>query len=140
MRFALLVPVALLAAACAKPPAPTEESPEAARVVKVDLTPEQMAKAMRVPMYPGATAPDGMSSAPDKRDDGSMKYSMVLATKDPVLKVSQWYEKELHLEDMPGMAGTSIVGMLKDGTNVIITIAPEAGRTLIRVKSIVYAK
>ena len=140
MRSALLVPVALLAAACAKPPAPAEDAPAPATVAKTDLTPESMAKEMRVPLYPGATAPDGMSSAPKKRDDGSMHYSMVLATKDPVDKVGQWYEKELNLQPMPGMGGKSIVGMLKDGTNVIITIAPEAGRTMIRAKSIVYSK
>ncbi|RYG25401.1 hypothetical protein EON82_07225 [bacterium] len=140
MRFALLVPVALLALGCAKQAPPAESDPAPATVAKSDLTPEKMAVAMRVPMYPGATAPDGMSSAPEKRDDGSMHYSMVLATKDPVDKVGDWYAKELDLDDMPGMGGKSIVGMLKDGTNVIITIGPEAGRTLVRVKSIVYAK
>ena len=140
MRSVLLLPVALLAAACAKPAEPTSDSPAPATVAKSDLTPEKMAEAMRVPLYPGSNAPDGMSSAPEKRDDGSMHYSLVLATKDPVEKVGDWYAKKLNLEDMPGLGGKSIVGMLTDGTNVIITIGPEAGRTLIRVKSIVYAK
>ena len=134
------MPIALLAVACAKPSEKAAETPAPAKVLKSDLTPEKMAKDMRVPLYPGATAPDGMSSAPERRDDGSMHYSMVLATKDPVDKVGDWYAKTLDLEDMPGMGGKSIVGMLKDGTNVIITIGHEAGRTLIRAKSIVYAK
>src|SRR5687768_16837817 len=128
MRLLLLVPVAVVAAACAKPSAPMEESPAPAKVVKSALTPESMAKEMRVPLYPGATAPDGMSSAPKKRDDGSLHYSMVLATKDPVEKVGNWYAKQLNLEVLPGVGGKSIIGMLKDGTNVIITIGPEAGR------------
>lgn len=140
MRAAPLLFVALLAVGCAKPAETTEAAPATGAIVKTDLTPEQMAKAMGIALYPGATAPDGMSSAPAKRDDGSMHYSLVLATSDGPDKVGSWYAKETGLPAMPGAGGKSVVGALKDGTNVIITIGPEAGRTLIKIKAIVYSK
>lgn len=141
MRPALLVALALLLGACAKPADTT--APEAAptgKVVQTDMTPDDMAKAMNIPLYPGSSAPDGLSSKPETRDDGSIHYSLVLATKDTPEAAGAWYAQKTGLTAMPGMGGKSIVGALPDGTNVIITIAPEAGRTLIRIKAIVYKK
>lgn len=132
-----LLPLALLLAACAKPheSAPPTE-PSAAKVVASALTPEDMARAMDVPVYPGATAPDGMSSAPEKRGDGSTHYAMVLATGDSPSKVLAWYAKGL---DLPALGG-SIIGKTKKGNDLLIKVAPEAGRTLVRIKSIAYGK
>ena len=147
-----LLPLSLLivgftGAGCAKeekaasvttmPPAstgPVSNEP-ASKIATVDLTPASMATAMDVPLYPGATAPDGLSSKPDKRTDGSTRYSLVLATKDAPAKVLAFYAKELGLE---AKAGT-VVGTTKKGNAVIVSAAPEAGRTLVRLKSIAYA-
>lgn len=131
------LPLALLLLACAKPvAAPEASTPAPATVVKTDLTPEGMAKAMDLPLYPGATTPDGMSSAPSVRDDGSTHYSMVLATNDPPAKVAAWYAKTLGLPTLGG----SIFGKTKKGNDASIRVSAEAGRTLIRLKSIAYLR
>lgn len=136
------LPLALLLTACSKPTTPpvAVSPPPAQKVVPTDITPEAMAEAMDVPTYPGVEAPEGMSSIPAKRPDGSTHYSLVLATKDPVDKVAGWYTKRLGLAAMPGMGGQTIIGSSKKGNDLLVTIAPEAGRTLIRLKSIAYAK
>lgn len=136
-----LLPLALLLVACSKPEtsapvavAPTVP-PKAATMVR---TPGEMAKAMDVPLYPGAEAPQGMSLEPETRGDGSTHYSLVLATKDSPEKVARWYASELSMEAMPGMGGHSVVGKTKKGNDLILTAAPEAGRTLVRIKTIAY--
>lgn len=137
-----LLPLALLLVACAKPQTPAVPAVEAPAkppaAASANLTPESLAKAMDVPLYPGAEAPDRMSSMPETRPDKSVHYSLVLATTDDVDKVAAWYEKQLGLKVMPGMGGKSIVGKTKTGNDVIVTIGPEAGRTMIRVKAIKY--
>lgn len=112
--------------------APASKEPSA----PADLTPESIAKAADVPLYPGAQAPDGMSMMPKKRDDGSTHYSLVLATNDPVKKVAAWYTEKLNLRAMSGM----IIGKSPKGNDLILKIAPEAGRTLVHIKSIAYSK
>ncbi len=136
---ALLLVVALLAIGCAKPAeTTTPEAPEPGKIVKIDMTPEEMAKAMDIPMYPGSTAPDGLSSAPVKRDDGSMHYSLVLATNDPVKKVADWYATQTGIAAKQDARGVSLVGSTKGGVNLILGAATEAGRTLVTIKAIVY--
>lgn len=139
-----LLPLALILVACAKPeeaPAPVvvKAPPKATPLEKAPDTPEAMAKAMDVPLYPGAEAPDRMSSAPEKRTDGGIGYSLVLATKDPVPAVAAWYGKQLKLPALPGKKGMTVVGLTGKGNQTIVNVAPEAGRTFIRIKSIVYA-
>jgi hypothetical protein len=139
MRAALPILLALLIVGCAKPTeAPTTDVPEAGKIVKIDMTPEQMAKAMDIPMYPGSTAPDGLSSAPQKRDDGSTHYSLILATNDPVKVVAAWYAKQTGIEAKADARGVSLVGSTKNGANLILGVKAEAGRTLIDIKAIVY--
>lgn len=141
LPFALLI-VGLVGTGCTKEEkaapdttAPVATGEPASKIATVDLTPARMAATMDVPLYPGATAPDGLSSIPDVRTDGSTHYSLVLASPDAPAKVLAFYAKALGLE---AKAGT-VVGTTKKGNAVIVSAATEAGRTLIRLKSITYA-
>ncbi len=138
-----LLPLALFLVACAKPVetskadaagTPTPASPAAS----ADLTPEGVAKSADVPLYPGAEAPENMSAMPDHRSDGSTHYSLVLATPDSLEKVTTWYVGKLALSSKPMGGGQTIIGKTPKGNDLIVTIAPEAGRTMIRIKSIAY--
>lgn len=142
-RLLPLAPVLALAlAACSRAPetpaAGGSTPPPPAPPVASDLTPEGMAKAADVPMYPGALAPDGLSSAPRRGQDGTTHYTLVLATEDSPQKAAAWYASALKLKAVPGMGGVSILGKSKKGNDLMITIGPEAGRTLIRIRSIAY--
>lgn len=131
-----LLPFALMLVACAKPAeAPQSPAPAPAPIAAapVDTTPEAMAKAMDVPLYPDAEAPQGMSTQ-ERRGDGSTHYSLVLATKDSPAKATAWYAERLKTQAMGGM----VAGRTSNGNDVIVTAKVEAGRTLIRVKSIAY--
>ena len=134
-----LLPFALLLVACSKPaetPPPAAKPPATGPKVESPKTPEAMAKAMDVPLYPGATAPDGLSTAPEKRTDGGTRYSLVLATKDTPEKALAWYGDHLRAQSVGGM----VAGMSPKGNNVIVTAKVEAERTLVTIKSIAYPK
>ncbi len=140
------LPLALFLVACSKPeetPKPVASAPKApaeAPAEKPPGTPEEMAEEMDVPIYPGAEAPQDMSEVPAKRTDGGIGYSLVLATNDSVQKVGDWYAKELGQNAVASAKGMTVVGMTKKGNQAIIVVAPEAGRTLVRAKAIVYPK
>ena len=132
-----LLPFALLLVACSKPaPAPTATAAVPPKSAAVPESPEAMAKAMDVPIYPGAEAPDGLSSRPDVRSDGSTHFSLVLATKDAPAKALAWYGDHLAAQTLGGM----VAGKTPKGNDVIVTAKTEAGRTLVRIKSIAYGK
>lgn len=135
-----LLPFALLLAACAKPePAKVQVPKDAGPVASpasASLTPAGMAKAMDVPLYPGAEAPDGLSTMPKRISDGTIHYLLVLATKDSPARVNAWYTSKLGLQAM----GKMLAGKTKNGNDVIVTVGPEGGRTLVRIKSIAYGK
>lgn len=132
---------ALVLAACAKE-APKETAtgapPSASETTLPAESPEQLVKDMGVPMYPGSTAPDLMTHPPVKRASGDVHYELVLATADAPDKVTDWYAKQLDLPALPGPLGKQLIGKTKTGKDVIITAAPEAGRTIIRIKAIAY--
>ncbi len=134
------LPLALLLVACTKPAPVPVVAPAPPKPVAVDLTPEGMAKAMDVPLYPGAEAPDGLSVAPVRSKDGSTRYSLVLATKDPVDKAATWYADRLRSTAPKFQGGRSIFAQSPKGNDLQIVVAPEAGRTLIRIKSMAYQK
>ena len=138
MRRAL--PFALLLVACTKPAPVPVVATAPPKPVAVDLTPEGMAKAMDAPLYPGSEAPDGLSTAPYRTKDGTVHYSLVLATKDPVDKAALWYAERLKTTAPKFQGGRSVFAQSPKGNDLQIVFAPEAGRTLIRIKSIAYVK
>lgn len=137
-----LLPLALLLAACAKPAeTPKLEQPPlpaAGGPAQVDLTPESVAKAADVPLYPGAEAPENMSTVPEHRSDGSTHYSLVLATSDPAKKVAEFYAERLKSRAVSTSHGLSIFTKSPKGNDVSVLVGTEAGRTLVRIKSIAY--
>ena len=103
-----------------------------------DLTPEGLAKLMDVPAYPGAEAPDGVTRPPAKDGYGGTRIELVLATKDPVKNVADFYKNKLKIDGFPQGSGMQLIGKTSKGNDLMIAIGPEAGRTMIRIKAIAY--
>ena len=148
MMRSLLAGIALLVAiGCSGPASETKSTAPAGDQASSQpgptLTPEEIAKTVEVPLYPGATAPDGLSRAPAKDQAGDTRYELVLRTADPVEKVAAWYEKETKLEGMREGGSAQLIGKTASGHDAMITITPdesEKGKTRIRVAAIVYQK
>ena len=119
-------------------PGPDDPSARTTTAFNAPETPTEVAAKCDVPMYPGSTAPQGMSHMPRQDSEGT-HYELVLATKDSPAKVASFYGSDLHLE--PKIVGdkANLMGLTPKKNAVIIDAAPEAGQTIIRIKAIAAA-
>ena len=143
MRKLVLAALTLSAIGCTKDEPvsePTTDDPSARTTTAISpMTPEELAAKCDVPMYPGATAPQGMSHMPTKDAEGAMRYELVLATKDTPQKVADFYAGKLHLESKIIEGQATVMGNTPKKNAVIIAAGSEAGQTIIRVKAIAYS-
>jgi len=140
IRKLILAAAVLSAIGCSRGEPVSEQAPDdpSARTTtayNAQETPAEIAAKCDVPLYPGASAPQGMSHMP-KQDTDGIHYELVLATKDSPRKVATFYATTLKLDSKVHGDNASLMGLTPKKNAVIIVAAPEAGQTIIRIKSI----
>jgi hypothetical protein len=128
---------------CTRPDPPAEHehnhgpSP-ATRLEPNGATPETLAQAMDVPVYPGSRVPDGVSRAPQPDGHGGTRYELVMHTSDSVGEVSAFYRERLGLAAMEEGDHAQLIGKTPNGNDAIIRIVRDGEMTTIRVNVIAY--
>ena len=146
-----LLAISLVLIGCSKPadqPAPDTTKPTTEKPVtkaetpkqEANLTPATLAEKIDAPLYPGSEAPDQMTRPPVDDKFGGTRYELVLATKDSIDKVAQFYQDKLHLDALARDNGKQLIGKSPKGNDLLIMVGTEAGRTMIRFKAIAYKK
>ena len=97
---------------------------------------DELAEKQDVPVYPGATAPEGESSV--TKGTGETKYVLQLLTSDPFKKVAAFYEAKLpKISSICNSTGCDLIGPTPKGRLVQIKIGLKDSKTTISVVAIV---
>jgi hypothetical protein len=74
-------------------------------------TPQELASEAGIPIYPGASFPEGKSNV--RSADKETRYELVMASSDAESKVKAFYMKHLKLREIPDTK--SLMGATPDG-------------------------
>jgi hypothetical protein len=97
-------------------------------------SPESLAGRADVPIYPGATLPEGKSNV---RSDGQQtRFELVMESEDAALDVNAFYERESGFESRPDGDGFTLMGRTPKGHYAMVTVQREAEVTKIVAVSI----
>ena len=101
------------------------------------LTPEQVATQADLPIYPGASFPDGVSKPPTKDSNGKLHVYLVMTTPDSADKVISFYKaKEQKMEVVPDSKVTQVMGETPKGNMAILKVSSDKKGTTIDISSI----
>ncbi len=89
-----------------------------------------------VPLYPGATFPNGKSQQPKKDESGKLHIYLFMETKDPVEKVVQFYQSAGQFSVLKQSNMQQLQGLSKKGNLELITVTGSPTGTTIDVKSV----
>lgn len=100
------------------------------------LSPEKVALQADIPIYPGATFPNGVTKAPAKDSNGKLHVYLVMTTKDPAEKVLDFYKGKGQMEVTKEAKASQVMGVTPKGNMAIIKVATGASETTIDISSI----
>lgn len=95
-----------------------------------------MALQADIPIYPGATFPNGVTKAPAKDSNGKLHVYLVMTTKDPAEKVLDFYKGKGQMEVTKEAKASQVMGVTPKGNMAIIKVATGASETTIDISSI----
>lgn len=94
----------------------------------------ELATKADIPIYPGATVPEGQSKVTSS--SAETRYEIDMVTPDSVDKVARFYKDKLHL-DRQGSSGTAdMMGVTPKGELARIKIESKGGKTTIQAVSV----
>lgn len=118
-------------------PVENASAPKGTELKPAFTKPEEVAEKMQVPAYPGASFDDETINKSYKNDQGEYRLALTMVTKDPVDKVTKFYESAFGLQSFKKENGVDIMGRTKSGTFLMLSVTAESQGTVIRAKGIV---
>ena len=94
------------------------------------MSKEELAAKADIPLYPGATVPEGQSKVTPS--GAETRYEINMFTNDPVDKVAQFYKSKMKIDRLGNSTSADMMGMTSKGELAKIKIEVKDGKTHIQ--------